>query len=153
MSSLRINECARWLWAASAGYRLPAVCSAAAGALNVSVSLFFVFVCKHLIDIATGVSTDSLGTYIGWMAACLATQLALSVVRSRLANRTEVRLRNHLHNRLFTHLMKSHWNGREAFHSGDMLNRIESDTSSITDAICRTIPTVLVTLGCSARAM
>ena len=146
MSSLRINECARWLWAASAGYRLPAVCSAAAGALNVSVSLFFVFVCKHLIDIATGVSTDSLGTYIGWMAACLATQLALSVVRSRLANRTEVRLRNHLHNRLFTHLMKSHWNGREAFHSGDMLNRIESDTSSITDAICRTIPTVLVTL-------
>ena len=146
MSSLRINECARWLWSASAGFRFPAVCCAMAGALNVSVSLFFVYVCKHLIDIATGVSSDSLGTYIGWMAACLATQLVLSVIRSRLANRTEVRLRNHLHNRLFTHLMKSHWNGREAFHSGDMLNRIEADTSSITDAICRTVPTVLVTI-------
>ena len=117
-----------------------------AGALNVSVSLYFVYVCKHLIDIATGVSTDSLSTYIGWMAGCLATQLVLSVIRSRLANRTEVRLRNHLHNRLVTHLMKSHWNGREAFHSGDMLNRIEADTSSITDAICRTVPTVLVTI-------
>ena len=146
MSSLRINECARWLWSASAGFRFPAACCAMAGALNVSVSLFFVYVCKHLIDIATGVSTDSLGTYIGWMAGCLATQLVLSVIRSRLANRTEVRLRNHLHNRLFTHLMKSHWNGREAFHSGDMLNRIEADTSSITDAICRTVPTVLVTI-------
>ena len=146
MSSLRINECARWLWRASAGFRFPAVCCAMAGALNVSVSLYFVYVCKHLIDIATGVSTDSLGTYIGWMAGCLATQLVLSVIRSRLANRTEVRLRNHLHNRLFTHLMKSHWNGREAFHSGDMLNRIEADTSSITDAICRTVPTVLVTI-------
>lgn len=146
MSSLRINECARWLWRASAGFRFPAVCCAMAGALNVSVSLYFVYVCKHLIDIATGVSSDSLGTYIGWMAACLATQLVLSVIRSQLANRTEVRLRNHLHNRLFTHLMKSHWNGREAFHSGDMLNRIEADTSSITDAICRTVPTVLVTI-------
>ena len=146
MSSLRINECARWLWSASAGFRFPAACCAMAGALNVSVSLYFVYVCKHLIDIATGVSSDSLGTYIGWMAACLATQLVLSVIRSRLANRTEVRLRNHLHNRLFTHLMKSHWNGREAFHSGDMLNRIEADTSSITDAICRTVPTVLVTI-------
>lgn len=146
MSSLRINECARWLWRASAGFRFPAAFCAVAGALNVSVSLFFVFVCKHLIDIATGVSTDSLGTYIGWMAACLSTQLVLSVIRSRLASRTEVRLRNHLHNRLFTHLMKSHWNGREAFHSGDMLNRIEADTSSITDAICRTVPTVLVTI-------
>ena len=146
MSSLRINECARWLWSASAGFRFPAACCAMAGALNVSVSLYFVYVCKHLIDIATGVSTDSLSTYIGWMAGCLATQLVLSVIRSRLANRTEVRLRNHLHNRLFTHLMKSHWNGREAFHSGDMLNRIEADTSSITDAICRTVPTVLVTI-------
>ena len=146
MSSLRINECARWLWRASAGFRFPAACCAMAGALNVSVSLFFVYVCKHLIDIATGVSTDSLGTYIGWMAGCLATQLVLAVIRSRLANRTEVRLRNHRHNRLFTHLMKSHWNGREAFHSGDMLNRIEADTSSITDAICRTVPTVLVTI-------
>ena len=146
MSSLRINECARWLWSASAGFRFPAACCAMAGALNVSVSLYFVYVCKHLIDIATGVSTDSLGTYIGWMAGCLATQLVLSVIRSRLANRTEVRLRNHLHNRLFTHLMKSRWNGREAFHSGDMLNRIEADTSSITDAICRTVPTVLVTI-------
>lgn len=69
MSSLRINECIHWLWAASRGFRLSVVYCTLAGSLNVSVSLFFVFVCKHLIDIATGVSDDSLGTYIGWMAA------------------------------------------------------------------------------------
>lgn len=146
MSSLRINECVRWLWAASGGFRFPVVCCALTGALNVCVSLFFVFVCKHLIDIATGVSEDNLGIYIGWMAGCMAAQLILSVLRSRLASRTEIRLRNDLHNRLFTHLMESHWSGRETFHSGDMLNRIEADTSSVTDAICRTVPTVFVTL-------
>lgn len=69
MSSLRINECIHWLWAASRGFRLSVVYCTLAGVFNVSVSLFFVFVCKHLIDIATGVSDDSLGTYIGWMAA------------------------------------------------------------------------------------
>ena len=59
--------------------------------------------------------------------------------------RTEIKLRNVLHNRLFIHLMKSCWNGRETFHTGDMLNRIETDTASVTDAICRTVPTVFVT--------
>lgn len=146
MSSLRINECIKWLWTASGGFRMPVAWCALTGVLNVSVSLCFVFVCKHLIDIATGISDDSLETYIGWMAICLTAQLVLSVIRSRMANRTEVRLRNGLHNRLFAHLMKSQWNGRETFHSGDLLNRIEADTASVSDAICRMIPTVFVTI-------
>lgn len=145
MVSLRINECIKWLWAVSKGYRLPVVFCALTGALNVSVSLCFVFVCKHLIDIATGISDDALGTYIGWMAGCMLLQLLLSVVRSRLTNRAEIKLRNALHNRLFVHLMKSCWNGRETFHTGDMLNRIEADTVSVTDAVCRTVPSVFVT--------
>lgn len=146
MSSLRINECIKWLWAASDGFRLSVVWCALTGALNVGVSLCFVFVCKHLIDIATGISNDSLGAYIGWMSICLTAQLLLSVIRSRLTTRTEVKLRNGLHNRLFEHLMKSQWNGREAFHTGDLLNRIEADTASVTDTVCRTVPTVLVTI-------
>lgn len=146
MSSLRINECIKWLWTASGGFRMPVAWCALTGVLNVSVSLCFVFVCKHLIDIATGISDDSLETYIGWMAICLTAQLVLSVIRSRMANRTEVRLRNGLHNRLFAHLMKSQWNGRETFHSGDLLNRIEADTASVSDTVCRTVPTVFVTI-------
>lgn len=145
MVSLRINECIKWLWAVSKGFRLPVVFCALTGALNVSVSLCFVFVCKHLIDIATGISDDALGTYIGWMAGCMLLQLLLSVGRSRLTNRAEIKLRNALHNRLFVHLMKSCWNGRETFHTGDMLNRIEADTVSVTDAVCRTVPSVFVT--------
>lgn len=146
MSSLRINECIKWLWAASRGFRLSVVYCTLAGVFNVSVSLFFVFVCKHLIDIATGVSDDSLGTYIGWMAGCMCAQLLLSVIRSRQSSRAEIRMRNGLHGKLFAHLMKSQWNGRETFHSGDLLNRIEADTASVTDTVCRTVPTVLVTI-------
>ena len=146
MAGLRINECVRWLWQASAGYRWPVAWIALAGVLHVGVSLGFVFVCKHLIDIATGVSGDSLGTYIGWMAGCMLAQLVLSVARSRISSRMEVRLGNALRRRLFIHLMASQWSGKEAFHSGDMLNRIEADTAVVTDAVCRKVPAVLVTL-------
>lgn len=146
MSPLRINECLRWLWVASAGFRFPVIFCALTGALNVCVSLFFVFVCKHLIDIATGISEDVLETYIGWMAFCMVMQLSLSVIRSRLTNRSEIKFRNALHSRLFTHLLESRWDGRERFHTGDLLNRIEADTVAVTDAVCRTVPTVFATL-------
>lgn len=146
MSPLRINECLRWLWVASAGFRFPVIFCALTGALNVCVSLFFVFVCKHLIDIATGISEDALETYIGWMAFCMVMQLSLSVIRSRLTNRLEIKFRNALHSRLFTHLLESRWDGRERFHTGDLLNRIEADTVAVTDAVCRTVPTVFATL-------
>ena len=35
MSPLRINECLRWLWVASAGFRFPVIFCALTGALNV----------------------------------------------------------------------------------------------------------------------
>ena len=143
---LRINECIKWLWGASRGFRLSVVCCTLTGMLHVCVSLFFVFVCKHLIDIATGMSTDSLGLYIGGMAGCMGVQLLLSIVRSRLTSRTDIRLCNVLHSRLFVHLMESRWNGQETFHTGDLLNRIETDTASVTDAICRAVPAVCITI-------
>ena len=50
---IRVRDCAVWLWNASRGFRLPVVFIALIGMGQVAASLFFVWVCKHLIDIAT----------------------------------------------------------------------------------------------------
>ncbi len=143
---MRISECGKWLWKASRGSRFSIVLCALIGALHVSVSLLFVYVSKHLIDIATGVADGSLATYIGWLAFCLTAQLLLSALRSHLMGRTEIRLRNKQHQRLFVHLMHSQWQGRNPLHTGDIVNRLETDTAAITDALCRTIPSMTATL-------
>lgn len=146
MTAMRIKDCLRWLWRASDTFRWSIAGCALAGTVNVAVSLAFIYVCKHLIDIATGVSDDDLGAYIGWMAACFAMQLLLSATRSRLASRTEIALRNELHLRLFGKLMGSCWTGRGELHTGDVLNRLEEDVLTVSDALCRTVPSVLVTV-------
>lgn len=145
-ASIRIRECAKWLWHASEGFRLSVVGCISTGVLHVGVSLFFVYVCKHLIDIATGPSDDGLSTYTGWLACSLTAQLLLSAARARLAARTEISLRNELHRRLFIHLMESRWSGREALHTGDLLNRLEEDVATVTDALSRTVPAVFITV-------
>ena len=142
---MRIGKCIKWLWNISCGFRIPIMVYALTGMLQVGASLFFVFVCKHLIDIATGVSGDNLAIYIGWMVGCLVLQLVLSAVRSCLTSRMEIALRNELHRKLFVHLMESCWSGREQLHTGDMLNRLEEDVQTITDALCRMVPAVFIT--------
>lgn len=47
---------------------------------------------------------------------------------------------------LFEHILKSRWNGRETFHSGDMLNRMEEDVRTVTDLLAGSSPLVRATL-------
>ncbi len=150
---MRTNDCVGWLWNASGKFRMAIACCTSAGVLYACLSLCFVYVCKHLIDIATGESGDSLGAFSVWLAACLAGQLLLSATRSRLAARTEIRLRNELHRGLFARLLGSCWAGRGTLHTGDMLNRLEEDVATVSDALCRTVPAVSITLAQLAGAL
>lgn len=143
---MRIDDCAGWLWKMSGGFRGAVTGYMLAGGVSVGMSLFFVYVCKHLIDIATGVSEDDLTLFAGWMVFCLAVQLVVSVIRGRMSSRMETGLQNALHRRLFVHLMESCWYGREKLHTGDVLNRLEEDVRTVTAALCQTIPAVCVTV-------
>ena len=42
-------------------------------------------------------------------------------------------------------MLNARWNGREAFRSGDTVNRLEEDIRVLTDLICNRIPEVIVT--------
>ena len=143
---MRIVDCVKWLWKASQGFRLRILGYGITGVIHVAVSLLFVWVCKHLIDIVTGYSADDLITYIVCMVGCMVVQLLLSAASSRMSNHIEIQMRNRMRNRLFAHLMETRWMGRESMHTGDVLNRVMGDVATVTDALCRNIPSVLVTL-------
>ena len=132
---MRIKDSIKWLWNASEGYRILILCRGMMGTLYVGISLFFIWICKCLIDIATKEPGDHMNVLIYLMAACLISRLLLSVAGVRLGNYIEIRFRNGLRHQLFNHLMESRWTGRERFHTGDILNRLEEDVDYMTD--CR----------------
>ncbi len=142
---MHIKECLLWLWKTSQGIRLSIGWSGGVGIVHAGISLFFVYVCKCLIDIATGHSQGNLKLWIGIMLGCMAGQLLLSAFRSQWNNRIEIRLCSRLRQQLFDHLMLSQWKGEKTRHTGDMLNRIEEDTLTVSDALCRTAPNIVIT--------
>lgn len=145
--NMRIIDGIKWIWDASSGYRKLILLSMLCGMFRMAVSLAFVWLCKYVIDVATHQTAGSLSHGICLMVGCILLQLSLSAVSSRLYASTDVSLSNRMRSGLLTHLLKSRWNGRELFHSGDMLNRMEGDVSVVVRMMVGLFPSVGIVLS------
>lgn len=120
------------------------------GCLRIAASMAFVWISKRLVDIVTGQTAEGpvgdLDTAVGAMAVILLTQLACGIAAAWWNTYITVKAQNSLRFSLFSHVMKSRWTGREAFHSGDTINRLEEDIRVVMDLLCSVVPDVVVTL-------
>ena len=135
----------RWLWNASKGYRLSICTIGLVSTMSVAVTMVNVWVSKRLIDIATHNAIGNLTHFIIYFASCSLLQILFSVIISRLETKTEVSLRNSLRYSYFAKIMESRWHGKEAFHTGDMLSRLDGDVAKVADTLSRTMPAVIAT--------
>ena len=136
----------RWLWDASKGYRLSIFTIGLISTMSVAVAMGNVWISKRLIDIATHSVDGDLIQFIILFASCAVVQILFSVTISRLETKTEVSLRNSLRYKYFTKIMESRWSGKEAFHTGDMLSRLDGDVAKVADTLSRTMPAVIATV-------
>lgn len=142
----RLTVVLRWIWQASKGARGMVVVNSLVGTLDVAVGLAFVWFSKEIIDIATGVRDGSLVTYGIVMAALMLAEIGVRALDSWIANTLSVRNRNRLRYRLFARLMQSEWRGLEQHHSGDVLNRLINDITTVSSLITETASALIITV-------
>ena len=116
------------------------------GLIGVSASLTFVAVCKTLVDIATGAIDKPIMPYVLAMIGIMLLQLFLRVSYNYLEGLNSIQTQIKIRRALYAHVLGSQWDGREVFHSGDAINRLEQDVSMIVDFCCSRLPSILVTL-------
>ena len=122
------------------------VLSVLIGLVRIAASLSFVWICKRLVDIATGVSDAPLGVSIGILLGIMLIQMVCSVSASAWENYNIVHTANDLRADVFSTVLRSTWSGRERFHSGDAVNRLEEDVRVVTDLLCTRFPDTAITL-------
>lgn len=79
-------------------------------------------------------------------------QMALGYAGRWIAALLGVDAQNRMQRRIFNHLLRSEWYGREQRHSGDVLNRLVSDCQTVVNVVTDTVPqalAVLVRLACA----
>lgn len=140
-----IRKITRWLFGYLHGLRFRLVLTSFMGIMSVCAGLFFVWVSKQLIDIASRSIEGNMMHYTLLLIGTIAIQIILSAWKGRLEMQTDIIFKNKVRHKLFSHLMISTWSGKESFHSGDAVNRIEEDVRVAAEGVCKSLPAVIVT--------
>ena len=122
------------------------------GIIRTLLSLTFVWVCKELVDIATGESQEPLGQWTAFLIACIVLQICCRIASSYCEQYGRINIQNNLRARLFYSLISSRWSGRERFGTGDAVNRLEEDIRVVSELVSSHIPAVVVTFAQLAAA-
>lgn len=152
----------RWFFKAAKPYRWTIAFSILCHLVLVVLALTYVYVSKALVDIATGntASSESLGisgmrqgliVFGVAMIVIIITRTFLMALKGLLQTKASVKLRNALRQKQFDGLMRLSGDVRGKFHSGDILNRIQDDSSTAATTSCSTIPNLIGT-GCQFLA-
>ena len=136
----------RWLWSHSVGARGAVLVNILLGSLSVGLNLLFIFLCKRLVDIATGVLPDSLSLYTAFVLVVVVLRLAVTALNVRVENLTNSKMNFIIRKDLYSNLLYAEWLGKEKRHTGDPVNRLETDVSTVTSVICSDFPQIFTTL-------
>lgn len=132
-----------WLWHAWRGNRLQACLNAAIGLLSVVVSLAQVTSVRHAIDVASGAQRGNLYWAVAVMGILILCDFLLSIGSTWVQNILGIRAQNRMQQRMLDRILRSQWHGREHYHSGDVLNRLEFDVANVVSFLTQTIPSTL----------
>ena len=136
----------RWLWSHSVGARGAILVNILLGSLTVGLNLLFIFLCKRLVDIATGVEAGSLGPYTVFVLSVVVLRLVAATINVRVENLTNSKMNFIIRKGLYSNLLYAEWLGKEKRHTGDTVNRLESDVSTVTNVIVSDFPQIFTTL-------
>lgn len=141
------------MWIRSKGIHIAVVVNILLGFLLVGLNLFFIWICKRLIDIATGAITPASGAvyntiviYCIIMVVVMLARVVISAFAARLENTTYSKMNFIIRSYLFSNLLQSQWQGKEKIHTGDTMNRIFSDVDNVTKLIADEFPSFFTTL-------
>lgn len=140
------RSCLRGLLKALRPLRWKVAVSVLIGIVGVCTSLAFVWASKRVVDIATGALDAPLLRNVILLTAIMLLQVLLAVGANYWDGLINVEAQNSRRLGVFSRVMGSVWTGRERFHSGDTVNRLEEDIRVSTDFLCSSIPSIVITL-------
>ena len=137
----------KWLWGAWKGNQLQAILNALIGLGMVAVSLIQVWAMQRAIDVAAGAREGNIFVATGIIAFFILCEFALSISSVWVKNILGVKAQNKMQQRMLDRILRSEWHGKEKRHSGDIINRLESDVNTVVNFLTETLPNTLSVLA------
>lgn len=136
----------KWLYRASEGVRAKAFSNVVLGTLQIAIDFAFIWSSKACIDVATGKSELPLFTTVLLLTATVVLGIFVGFSRSWISAILGTKSQNKMKLKTFSRLMHNIWTGRGSMHSGDSMNRLLQDSSTITSVVTDTLPAMVCTV-------
>ena len=132
----------KWLYSYAAKYKWLIVLYIVIGLFATGLALAASLVTKNLINEVIGgkISAAAVALYVFLGLS----GIAVSALNRRLSAKISLRVNNEIRADVFGKFISTTWEEVSAFHSGDLLNRINGDVSTVADSVIGWIPSVTV---------
>ena len=143
MSARELKDELKWIWRYVKAYKgylfLYLVLGFAATAFGLGGSVLS----KKLINAVTGVDKSSLLTlgclYVGFGIS----SVILNAVLSRISAVSSTNVTQNIRHDVFSRVMSAKWQDFVSFRSGDILNRVNTDVSTVSTSVLNWVPTFI----------
>ena len=134
----------RWIFTYSRRYKFAILFYTLLGVFSTSFGIVSSIAGKYVIDIITGYQTSKLGLMIAIMLGSALFNLVFSSVISRISTKLSIAINNDIQADIFDQIIDVDWKAIGAYSSGDLLNRFNSDVSTVSKNAISWLPSIII---------
>lgn len=136
----------RWIFNYTKRHKLAVLFYTVLGVLSTTMGLVASVAGKHIIDIIVGYQTAKLGLLIAIMLGSAASTLLFSNLINRISTRISININNDIQADIFDKIIDVDWKAISEYSSGDLLNRFNSDVSTVSKNAISWLPSIIIAL-------
>lgn len=136
----------KWTYNYAKKYRMAILFYCVIGVLGTVMGLVGSVMTKKLIDVVTGYNTSQIGVIVAIMLGMGTGNIVMNAITGRISAKISIKVQNEIQADVYDKIMDADWESLYDFRSGDLLNRLSSDVSTVASAIIGWIPNLITKL-------
>ena len=134
----------RWIFSYTVRYKWAVGFYIFLGISSTTMGLVSSIASKYLIDIITGYQYSKLGMMIAVMVGSTVFSLVFSSIISRISAKISIDINNDIQADIFDKIIDADWLALNEYSNGDILNRFNSDISTVSSNAISWLPTIII---------
>lgn len=141
-STLFKNISAEWKWLLQvmSHYRFEIVIYTLMGVVSIAMGLGASVASKYLIDAVVGHNSGTVLSAGALVIGLAVLQIAINTGNSFISSRVGTRVSNEIRSEIYNAMATAYWEGINKYHSGELVNRLEGDVSSVSGNVISFLP-------------
>lgn len=136
----------KWIFSYSKKYKWAIVYSTLMGLISTTMGIVSSLVSKYLLDIITGYKTEYLSLLIALMVGSTVFNMVIGNWQGHFNLKLSLRINQDIQADIFDKIMDADWLSINKYSNGDVLNRFNSDVSTISSNAIGWIPSVIMVI-------